>query len=230
MKSMVFDAGPIISLAMNDLLWLLEELKKSFKGEFYISVTVKEELVDKPLSTKKFKFEALQVLKCINDGILTVITNDEIKNTTLHLLDLANNSFKAYNNPIRIVHQGEIEGLASSLFLESGAFVVDERTTRILIENPKRLWDILKNSLHTKIDVDEHNLDEFQSITKATNVIRSVELVTVAYELGLLNKYLANIENPKRTLLESVLWGVKLNGCAVSRREIDEIIKLEKQG
>ena len=230
MKSMVFDAGPIISLAMNDLLWLLEELKKSFKGEFYISVTVKEELVDKPLSTKKFKFEALQVLKCINDGILTVITNDEIKKTTLHLLDLANNSFKAYNNPIRIVHQGEIEGLASSLFLESGAFVVDERTTRILIENPKRLWDILKNSLHTKIDVNENNLSEFQSITKATNVIRSVELVTVAYELGLLNKYLANIENPKRTLLESVLWGVKLNGCAVSRREIDEIIKLEKQG
>ncbi len=58
-------------------------------------------------------------------------------------------------------------------------------------------------------------------------LIRSVELVSVAYELGLLDKYLVNVPNPKKTLLEAVLWGVKLNGCSVSEREIEEIVRIE---
>ena len=44
---------------------------------------------------------------------------------------------------------------------------------------------------------------------------------------GILNKYLADIKNPHETLLDSVLWGVKLNGCAVSKQEIEEILKIE---
>ena len=55
MKSLVFDAGPIISLTMNNLLWLLDPLKVNFKGEFYIPMAVKGELVDRPLTTKKFR-------------------------------------------------------------------------------------------------------------------------------------------------------------------------------
>jgi hypothetical protein len=35
------------------------------------------------------------------------------------------------------------------------------------------------------------------------------------------------VPNPNRELLESVLWGVKLNGCAISEQEISELIKLE---
>ena len=56
MKSLVFDAGPIITLTMNNLLWLLNPLKNNFKGEFYLSAAVKEELIDRPLQTKKYKF------------------------------------------------------------------------------------------------------------------------------------------------------------------------------
>jgi hypothetical protein len=36
------------------------------------------------------------------------------------------------------------------------------------------------------------------------------------------------LPTPKKTLLEGLLWGVKLNGCSVSEREIDEVIKIEK--
>ena len=32
MKTLVFDAGPIISMTMNNLLWLLKPLKKQFDG------------------------------------------------------------------------------------------------------------------------------------------------------------------------------------------------------
>ena len=82
--------------------------------------------------------------------------------------------------------------------------------------------------MHTDIKINKDNLEEFRRRTKNIKLIRSVELVAVAYEQGLLNKYLPDIPDAKRTLLESVLWGVKLNGCAVSRDEIDRIIRLEK--
>lgn len=229
MKSIIFDAGPIISLTTNNLLWILKELKERYNGQFYIAEAVKQELVDKPLSTKKFKFEALQVLHCINEGIINVIDAEQIEQKTIELLTLANSCFNAKNNLIRIVHYGEIAGIASYLLFNSDAFVIDERTTRLLIENPKRLGEILKHKLCTKIVVNNQNLEEFRKLTKGVKMIRSVELVTVAYELGLLNKFLASIEHPKETLLDSVLWGVKLRGCSVSKNEIKQITRLEQK-
>ena len=68
MKSLVFDAGPVISLATNSLLFILEPLKKEFNGKFYITESVKSELVDRPFEIKKFKFEAIQVEKLIETG------------------------------------------------------------------------------------------------------------------------------------------------------------------
>jgi len=227
MRSIIFDASPIISLTTNNLLWLLENLRDRFKGNFYISPTVKKELVDKPLATKKFKFEALQVLKKINDGVIEVVENPLINEKTNKLLEIANKCFKARGNWIRIVHYGEIESIALYSHMNSDAFVIDERTTRVLIENPKRLVNILRHTLHTNIEINNENLKEFKKLTKDIKIIRSVELVTIAYELGLLNNYLLNIPDPNKTLLDSVLWGVKLNGCAVSKKEIDELIRLE---
>ena len=227
MKSIVFDAGGIISLTINDLLWLLEPLKKGFNGDFYVSKAIKKEIVDKPLTTKRFKFEALKVLHYIDNGTVSIVDNKEIKKKTELLLDLANNSFIANNQPINIVHYGEISGIATALFNNSAAFVIDERTTRTLIEDPNRLKNILRHTLHTDIKINYNKLKEFQKLIGNIKIIRSVELVTIAYELGLLDKYLTNIQNPRQTLLDSVLWSVKLNGCAVSKREIEQIIKLE---
>ena len=89
MKSLVFDAGPIISLASNNLLWLLRPLKKEFNGKFYITHYVKKEIVDRPLEIKRFKFEAIQVERMIDKGVLDIISNSIIQEETLKLLTLA---------------------------------------------------------------------------------------------------------------------------------------------
>ena len=34
----------------------------------------------------------------------------------------------------------------------------------------------------------------------------------------------------RKTLVESLLWGVKLHGCAISRRELDQLVSLEIKG
>lgn len=227
MKSLIFDAGPIISLTTNNLLGLLNTLKQKYDGKFYISEIVKKELVDKPLASKKYKFEALQVLRALENSVIEVYRDNRVIGLTDRILELSNQSYKAYGHFINIIHYAEAQSLATALHLNSDALVVDERTIRLLVENPKACQEVLKKTLHTTIEVNEENIFRIQDMAKNVKIIRSVELVIVAYEMGLLKKYILNIPNAKRTLLESILWGVKLNGCAVTRREIEQIIKLE---
>jgi len=228
MRALIFDAGPLISLTLNNLLSLIEPLKEKFKGDFIITDAIKSELIDKPIKTKRFEFEALQTLHYIENGTISRIKDNEINTKTQELLEIANNCFKAKGNYIQIIHKGEMSCIAAALLLDTNVIVVDERTTRLIIENPHKLKNILEHRLHTKVDVNDNNLKKFRNITKNIKIIRSVELVTIAFELGLVDKYIPNIENGKRTLLESLLWGVKLDGCSVSKSEIGQIMRLEK--
>ncbi len=231
-RCLVFDTGPVISLTTNNLLWLLKPLRKQFNGDFYISKRVKEELVEHPLTTKKYKFEALQVLKLVMDDILTVVDNKEIDDLTDQLMDYANKSFKAYGNYISVLHRGEVESLALAIHLGAEALVVDERTIRKVVESPEDLMRLLKHKLHTRVTIDQKNFRRLKEMVKKVKLIRSFELVTISFELGLLDKYITEEERKKypnlsRSLLEGVLWGVKLNGCAVTEREIAQVLKLE---
>jgi predicted nucleic acid-binding protein len=232
-KPIVFDTGPIISLTLNNVLWLIEPLHEKFDGEFYITPGVYDELINRPLNTKKYKFEALQILPLITKNILNNYNSDDMQNKANELLQVANHTFKARNNWIKIVHRGEMEAIACALVTDSETLVIDERTTRVLIESPDLLKRQLERKLHTGIEVNEDNLNQLKEELKNLNVIRSFELVTIAFELGLLNMFTLKeqekvVPNIRSAVLEGVLWGVKLNGCSVKREEIYEVIDLEK--
>ncbi len=225
MKSLVFDAGPIISLTTNNLLWMLSPLKKLFGGEFFIPSCVRKELVERPLVTKKFKFEALQVEAQIETGVLKEISHHELGEQTNELYRLANRIFSAHNTPITILQIGEVETLAGAMLLKADAAVVDERITRTLLEEPDHLKKVLGKKLHTNVTVDRNALRDFTKKTRHVNIIRSTELAVVAYEKGILDKYIVNIPNAKTALLEGILWGLKLNGCSISEEEINSLVK-----
>lgn len=229
MKSIVFDAGPVISLATNNLLWILAPLKKKYNGKFCITESVKRELVDHPMETKKFKFEAIQIERLIEDGILEVLGSGFIDSQAPIMLEAANSIFMAFGNYMKIVHYAEISVIAAAIEQKSDAIVIDEKTTRLIIENPRLMMEILRKTLHTPIKLNENNLKEFRNKAKDIKAIRSVELVAVAYEQGLLDEYITKMPDSRKNLLESVLWGVKLNGCAVSKEEISQIIRLEQK-
>lgn len=227
MKSVIFDAGPIISITANNLLWLAEPLKNAFGGEFYIAPRVKYELVERPLLTKKYEFEALQVLEQIKKGVFSIVEKNKIAEKTDYLYDLANHCYTARNHYITLFHYGEVESLASAIVLESDAIVIDERSMRVLIEDAERLRKILCKKLHMQVSMDKANLRKLQKEIKKIRVIRSAELVAAAYELGLLDKYVLDIEKPRKTLLDSLLWGLKLSGCAIRTDDILKIIQEE---
>jgi hypothetical protein len=231
MRSIVFDAGPIISLTMNNLLHLLPELKSRFKGDFFITREVYRELVEQPLGTKKYKFEAMQILPYVADGTLKIVEHEALRSTADRLLMQANRAFGAEHNRIQIVHPADMEVVAAAVHLSSEAVVFDERTTRMLIESPLGLRDHLARKLHTEIHVDHEDLKRISQEIGHLKVIRSFELVELGFEMGLLDRFIAKgeesyVKGLRSKLIEGALWSIKLSGCSVSQEEIEEALAL----
>ena len=241
-KNIVFDTGPIINFASSGILPKLTGLKKHYSGDFLITNSVEKELIDRPLATKKFRLEAFQVLKEIRKGTLKDFDDESIDRMSRELLDVANSTFKAKGHWIRIVSFAEMSVLASAIELGSELVVIDERTTRLLVEDIDSLAAILERKLHTKVSVDEQKKKLFSNMTRGIKVIRSVELAVLAYDYGLFDEYTLDgndlesagishhkFENPKLAVLESLLWAIKLNGCSVTTQELARIIKVHKK-
>ena len=150
------------------------------------------------------------------------------------LIRLSSGVFETKGEYIQVIHKGEVQSLALVKHLNSNAYIIDERTTRLLVENPKKLTGILLNKLHSRINVNKNNLDEFRKEVGRVDIIRSIELMVYAYDSGLLDEYVKGKVDVgfkvdlKKTLLEGLLWGLKLRGCSISTEEIDEILKMKK--
>ncbi len=221
-KIFFFDAGPIISLVVSRLSWILPELKKKSNSTFYITPAVQRELIERPLTVRRFEFEALQVMKLIREGILEVysaVPMDRVK----QLQQLANSSFSIQNKTLDIIQSGEIESVASALQLKDATVVMDERTLRLFIENRQEMKKLLEHRFQNEVSVNLQTMKKFSDQLHNITIIRSVELVGVAYKLGLLNSYVPLRKDGREILLDSVLWATKYNGCAVTEHEIEEL-------
>jgi hypothetical protein len=231
MKALVFDSSSIISITTNNLLNVLTNLKKHYNGDFLIGNEVLREIIDAPLKTRRFKLEAFQLANYISQGSFKLFKQD-LENKTNYLMTLANNIFQVDNHNIIIVQKAEVEALALTLAINAEALVIDERTTRLLIEDAIKLKTLLENKLHTKIMLNRANLNYFKKETKNVKVLRSSELMIIAYELGLFKDYEISRklihENFKMELLDGILWGLRLKGCAISTDEINELLRIER--
>jgi hypothetical protein len=224
MKSLVFDSGPIISLATNGLLGLLKPLKGHFGGAFVINEAVRYELVTRPLETRRFKFEALQVQALIEQGVLEVEDSPRIRDDANRLMRMANNSYTVHGRPLALVQEGEAQAVAAAIAIGAVGVVMDERITRMIIEKPEALEHLLGHRLHATVKIDRSQIGEFSSRVGRLRIIRSAELVTLAYQKGLLDEYKVHVPHVERELIDSLLWGMKLHGCAISEDEIDQLV------
>lgn len=231
MRAMVFDSSTLISLSTNSLLWTLPLLKKKFNGEMFITESVKNEVINVPLKSKRFKLEAMQLLSLIADGTIKIYKSDELRLKSQRILDIMNATYIARDHYIKIVQKAEVESLILAAMLDC-AFVVDERTIRLFVEDYKSLANIFSEKLHDEIKISEKNLGLFMKEVHKVPIIRSVELMVIAYKQGIMNTYLNPDETKiinidlRRTLLDGILWGLRLRGCSVSSNEINEILAL----
>ena len=232
MRSLVFDSSSVITLALNNLLWVLKPLRKQFKGEFYIPLAVKKEIIDIPLKSKKFKLEALQVLKVIDDGDLKVYDDSKLLHEVKKVMRLVNGIYRTKKKNIKLLHEGEVAALVLAKKLGSDALVIDERTTRMVLEEPLALEKLFNRKLHRKVEVFGKMLNEFSRNFKDVAVIRSVELGVIAYEMGLFDKYITIngriMKDMRKDLFDGFLWALKLRGCSVSVSEINSLLHSQK--
>ena len=115
---------------------------------------------------------------------------------------------------------GEASCLALSEILNKkeikNILVVDERTTRMLIERPENLKNLLEKKMHVNIKIDEKNIKSFMGF----KIIRSTELAYILWKNGLTK--LKGID-----ILEGLLYALKFKGASISHDEIREIINLK---
>lgn len=228
MKTLLFDSGPVISLTTSNLLDILEPLKRRFDGAFVITPAVKRELVERPLTIKRFEFEALQVSKIIDDGILTLADAD-VSGRTAHLLKLANRCYQSKGENLHIVHEAEIGLLAAAREFPDSTMVIDERTMRLLLEDPEDLRKLLEQRLHAPVTLRKDALRELQREAGTVRMIRSAELAVTAIAIGVLQGLAPHGRYGQELLLDAVLWRLKSNGCGISAEEIEEVKELMRK-
>jgi len=225
-KAIIFDASTLISLSMNGLIEELKELKKIFNGKFLITQEVKKELIDTPITIKKFELEALRIKELIEQKIIELpeslgIPKEEISKRTEEFIELGNTIFESKREEINILHSGESSCFALSRILnEKGIkniLSIDERTARMLVEKPENLKDLLERKLHTKIFFKKDNFSKFKDF----KAIRSSELIYLAYKKNLVKVKDGDL------VLDALLYALKSKGCAISFEEIEEIKKLK---
>ena len=119
-----FDTGPIISLTMSKLDWILPPLKEKFGGKFYITPAVYRELIERPLQIKRFQFEALNVMKMVREGLFEVYTKVP-KRQVGSLISLANNSFLIDGKPMDIIQEGEMDSITCAFKEKAAGLVMD---------------------------------------------------------------------------------------------------------
>lgn len=228
MKAIVFDSGPVITFALNSLLPLFGFLQEHYEGIFYIPSDVQKEIIDIPSKSKKYGFESYLVRSLLKDNIIETFDTKVYRQETNMISKIANSIYSINEKNLEILNAGELDALILAKNINAEAVVIDERTTRLILENPYRLKNNLEKKFKGKIKINKENLKEFERHFSTIKIIRSVELALIGLDRGFFNSMI-RFEN-KQDFVKSLLWALKLNGAAISEREIQILTKFYRQG
>jgi len=212
----VVDSSSIISLAVNCLCPVME----SFGAQFVVTPKVYDEIVSTPSGNRRFALEAMRIKTLLSSGVVQI---QPVK-TDLHerILYAANKVYSIQGKDLKIIHHAEAEALGLAGEVNAKAFLIDERTTRLLAEDPYELKELLSYRNRADVKVNEVWLKKFKDVLPNIPMIRSAEIVAIAYEKGLLTK-MHEVED--KSVLEAALAALKFSGCSISWDEIHEYEK-----
>jgi len=231
----VCDSSSIITLASNGFLHLFKDFTERGSARFFIPSNVRKEIVDTPLLTRRFKFAAIRVMEVIDCEWLRTVEDADTKalvhSTAKRIMDRANSVLTVKNRPISILQSGEAEAIALAKVIGAYTILVDERATRLLIEDPEALHETIEKRTGKPVTIDKDALKDLGNETEGLHIIRSAELAIVALERGFLDFHLCeshrNNLNARNELLLGMLYALKDAGCALRESEINEYFKTE---
>jgi len=217
-KTILCDSSALISLTNSCFIDLLYFFTKRFIVQFIIAPSVKKEIVERPLaiSMKAYELSAMRMKKAIDDRILQEVNEDTLEKAKT-IMGLANSMLYAKSRPIHLVDLGEADMIALAKATGCDTIMMDERTTRMLIEAPFRLKEHMEREMEVAVMLNKTSFDAFKDITKDMRVIRSSELASLAFKAG----YFSTYSDPGK-MLEASLYSLKYGGCSIGFGEIDE--------
>ncbi len=224
-KEILCDSSALISITDSCIAHALPFLARKFNISFIITETIEYECVTHPLSlaTKAYAFSALRIANALQNGTLVKVkSNPEIIAKRDEILRLTNNIFFSQGRPMTLVQAGEAEMLALANDLKIRHLLMDERTTRLLIEAPFKIKDHFEEEFHTNVMVNRENLDKFSDMVRGMQVSRSSELLALAYENGYFDDY----KNLKKDAYSAALYRLKYAGCGIRYDELEELAKM----
>ena len=222
MKNIAIDSSSLITISDSCLIRILKHLSDSEGISFIIPQSVYYESVEKPLKIKKFELNAVRIRDAVEEGYLKVAkTTQTVRQKMLELNEIASSLCTAKGKRIKLIDLGEAETLAMMKENNAGLLVIDERTTRMLIEEPENVVHFLERRHKSRVDLDFGALKRFRELFGGIRIVRSVELIALAYETGAFEKEL----HKSKQSLEAALYSAKFGGCAVSFEEINDFMK-----
>jgi hypothetical protein len=219
-QSMICDSSALISLTDSCFVHALYFLKRKHKGSFIIPPSVQYECVEHPMQMRMHAIHAIRLKRAVADGTIEVV-DLPISEKVAEIRWTANNLFFAGGTPLKLLQAGETEMLALANEIGVQNLLIDERTTRMLSEDPEALRLHLEEEFHRPLSVNEENLSNFLRYTKNMRFFRSSELLLLAYERGYFKEY-GELE---KEALEAALFRLKYAGCAVGMGELEGYIR-----
>lgn len=214
MKALSCDSSSIITLSTNCILWLLDK----FEADFFIAPYVMKEVVDNPLNTKRYGFEAMRNGLAVGKSLKVKKSDPETRD---RIIQLSNTLYMHKGKPIEIIQQGEADAVSMALKEGITTLLVDEKNTRLLIEDKELLRRVVEKRTNKSIEINSGSAGELEKITRGLKVIRSSELVAVAIRRGMFDWPYS-----RRDLAKNILTSLKYSGCAISSAEILELTNI----
>ena len=217
-KTILCDSSSLISLTNSCFIDFLYFFNKRFNTQFIIAPSVKKEIIERPLaiSMKAYELSAMRMKKALDDRALSEVNEDTLDKAK-EIMNLANEMFYARSRPIHLVDLGEADIIALAKATDCDIILMDERTTRMLIEAPFKLKEHMEREMGVTVMLNKRSFDDFKEITNGMKVIRSSELASLAFKAG----YFSTYSEPGK-MLEATLYSLKYGGCSIGFDEIDE--------
>ena len=221
-KKIVLDSSTLITISDNCMIKIMKALAEKENISFIIPESVYAESVETPMKIRKFELNAIRIRDAVQDGYVKVAnTTLGIRQRMERLKEISVGICTFNGEAMVLLHRGEMETLA--LFKEIGAdaLAIDERTTRMLVEEPEKMLAFLQKRHSGKITMNSSELGKFRLDYGGIKIIRSTEIISLAYADG---SFSGEISQSKQAL-EAALFAAKFGGCAVSSDEINDYLR-----
>lgn len=218
MARLVCDASSLISLMDTCASGVLPFLKQNAGALFSIPPGVYSELVSHPLGIKRYGYSAVRLRRLVEQGTLEVQTPAGLEARTQEVLGLANSSFFVEGRPLKLLHEGEAECIASLKGARRAMLLIDEKTARLLLEDEKRFRDLIQAEYQRKVTVNDTSLARLRELAGEVLAVRSTELVALAAKRGFFKEF----GSEELEAFHACLYALRYAGCSISAEELLE--------